>query len=445
MKKVMTIVLMAVVLGLCASGSPRLSRTLRKPKIPAVSDIVSPGDSIEEMGLWTLDTLSRQFDPISPVQYRAPVFGRYLLLDTVALPALGSDGVAVWPETTEWLADELFRQHLLARVKQRYMLANPSAVVYNEAFLPEPPDFYTPVVEPAQHKITIAHIPVSEAIKDANITYDVSRKNWIHQLNASLQFSQSYISPNWYQGGTGNLNLIANFAYNIKLNQAFHPNLLCEVDVNYRLAVNNAPTDTVHSYNISEDNLRVTGRFGFKAWRRWFYSLNVLFKTQLFNSYAQNSTVLQSAILSPGELNLGLGMTYSRTSPSGNFSIECSLSPAAWNMKTCTNRLINPVPFGIEEGHTVVNQLGINTETKMTWKIVKNISLTSRFYAFSDYNYVQGDLEATLQFDILRFLSTKLYAHLRYDSSTVPLPDTKWRYWQLKEILSLGFSYSFSS
>ena len=41
------------------------------------------------------------------------------------------------------------------------------------------------------------------------------------------------------------------------------------------------------------------------------------------------------------------------------------------------------------------------------------------------------------------FLSTKIYAHLRYDSSTPRTEGTRWHQWQLKEILSIGFAYKF--
>ena len=69
----------------------------------------------------------------------------------------------------------------------------------------------------------------------------------------------------------------------------------------------------------------------------------------------------------------------------------------------------------------------------------------SRLFVFTDYTYLQSDWENTISFDINRFLSTQLYVHVRYDSSTPRLEDSKWHTWQIKEILSLGFSYKFAT
>lgn len=54
-----------------------------------------------------------------------------------------------------------------------------------------------------------------------------------------------------------------------------------------------------------------------------------------------------------------------------------------------------------------------------------------------------GDWENTVDFSITRHLSTRIFVHLRYDKSR-PYNDT-WKYWQLKEILSFGLTYRFST
>ena len=79
--------------------------------------------------------------------------------------------------------------------------------------------------------------------------------------------------------------------------------------------------------NISEDLLQINSTFGYKAARRWYYSLNLQFKTQLFNSYPSNSDKLKSAFLSPGELNLGLGMTYNYQNDKKTFDFNATIAP----------------------------------------------------------------------------------------------------------------------
>lgn len=87
---------------------------------------------------------------------------------------------------------------------------------------------------------------------------------------------------------------------------------------------------------------------------------------------------------------------------------------------------------------------GSSTELTFRAKLAWNIEYFSRLFAFTNYEFVQGDWENTITFNFNRFLSTKVFAHLRYQSDTPKLDDTKWQKWQLKEIISIGFSYKFS-
>ena len=131
--------------------------------------------------------------------------------------------------------------------------------------------------------------------------------------------------------------------------------------------------------------------------------------------------------------------------PDKKVTFNASLAPISYNLKICANDKMDETAFGIEEGHSTVSQVGSSAECKLTWKIAHNINYTSRLFLFSNYNYIQGDWENRISFDINRFLSTNIFVHLRYDTSSVYEPESKWKYWQLKEILSFGFSYKFST
>ena len=79
----------------------------------------------------------------------------------------------------------------------------------------------------------------------------------------------------------------------------------------------------------------------------------------------------------------------------------------------------------------------------MNWKITYNILYQSRLFLFTDYSRFQGDWEHTFKFNINRYLSTNIYAHMRYDTSSVR--ERGWSKFQFKEILSFGFSYTFAN
>lgn len=298
-------------------------------------------------------------------------------------------------------------------------------------------------IDPSKSRLSVKEQNVDSISVVGNT--EIKRRNWLHSFNGSLQFSQAYISPNWYQGGNNNLNMLLNTEFNIKLNEKFHPNLLFETSVKYKLGMNSAPEDTLRNYSISEDLFQLNSKFGVRAAKRWFYSVQLQFKTQIFNGYKSNSNDLKASFLSPGELNVGLGMTYNYANKKNTFTFDASISPLSYNLKSCINSRMHETDFGITAGKKTVSDIGSSGEGKLKWQIAHNISLSSRLFVFTDYKYFQGDLENTLSFAINRFLSTQINVNMRYDSSSPRIADSKWHKFQLKEILSFGFSYSFKN
>ena len=346
-----------------------------------------------------------------------------------------------------WINRRNLLNSQVANLQSSYFFNNPAGNFYIESLLPEPPKEYHASVDPSSAKIVIEEnfINVSN-VKDAPKSVDIKPAHWLKRFAGSLQFSQAYNSPNWYQGGNNNLNAIGQINYEVKLNPAYHPNLLFENSFQYKIAVNNAPDDSIHAYSISEDLLQINSKLGIKAAKRWYYSISTQFKTQIFNNYKANTRDMTAAFLSPGELNVGLGMSYSYQNPKKTLTFDLSVAPLSYNLKTCIkDNEINVTTFGIKPGHRTVSEYGSNIEAKLFWKMAYNITYSSRLYAFSDYGYVQGDWENTFSFDINRYLSTQFYVHLRYDSQTKRVEDSRWHKWQLREVLSFGLSYKFST
>ncbi len=181
------------------------------------------------------------------------------------------------------------------------------------ATMPRPPKKFVMHLDPSTAKLTVEEFKEAplDSMKQVVPEIEPERINWLHTFDGSLHFSQAYISPNWYQGGNSNLNMIFGALYNVKLNPKFNPNVIFETTASYKLALNNAPEDSIHRYNISEDLFQINSKFGLKAARRWYYSITAQFKTQLLNSYKVNSDEMIASFLSPSELNVGVGLTYS--------------------------------------------------------------------------------------------------------------------------------------
>ncbi len=378
---------------------------------------------------------------IPDVFFMPPVFAEYRQPVRLAV----GDTVRSGNPAMRWTEDYDVVKKQMMDLQYNLFYNHPELVRYNLSMLPEAPKQYHATIDPSTHTITIVET-VTDPAKGLNLeTAPVKRRHWIRTFNASLQFSQAYVSPNWYQGGNNNLNALANIYYNVKLNQEFHPNLLFETTAQYKLGMNNAPDDSIHAYNVSEDIFQVNTTFGIKATKRWYYSFTGQFKTQVLNSYKSNTHDLRSSFLSPGELTAGVGMTYNYRTPSKNFTFDASIAPISYNLRTCISDRIDHEQFDIRPERKSVSKFGSSTELKIMWKIAYNISLASRLFAFSDYESFQADWENTLAFEINRFLTTQIYAHARYDTRTPRDPDHNWHKLQLKEIFSIGFAYKFSS
>lgn len=343
------------------------------------------------------------------------------------------------PQWSDWKTVEALRD-----VVHKDMVAHPERIEYAEWLLPRPaqlpPEDYSFRTYFKKLKLVGPTLPSSKMQE----TTKIEKIHWLHVFDGGLQFSQAYLSKNWYQGGNDYLALLVNFYWNVKLNTFFHPNLMFENTVSYKLGLSSTQNNEYHKYTISEDLFQWNMKAGFKAHKKWFYTITAQFKTQMLNSYPSDSYNRTAAFLSPGELNLGLGMTYSKQNAKKSFTFQASLAPASYNLKTCIDKQVDPTQFNIPHGKKTVSEIGSNAELTINWNITQDINLKSRFFAFTDYKYYMNDLETTLSFNINRFLSTQIYAHLRYDSSA-ELTDSRWKRWMLKEILSFGFAYHFQT
>lgn len=381
-----------------------------------------------------LPTLPRWF-------FRPAVYDHFEFPDTVRF----DDRMFSGKPELRWIEELNVVNRNMRQMRYNLFFSNPGIAKYNIAMLPEAPKFYQTVVDPTNHTIEIQEIVTGPVTQTTLVAEQVKRRHWIRNFNASLQFSQAYVSPNWYQGGNDNLNMLGQLYYNVKLNQVFHPTLLLDFTAQYKIGINSAPNDSLRNYSISDDLLQLNVTFGVKAAKRWYYSFTGQFKTQLLNSYTANTRDLRSAFLAPGEFTGGVGMTYNYANNKKTFTFDASLAPISYNLKICANRQIDETIYGIHPGGKTVSKYGSTAEFKLFWKMAQNISLRSRLFTFSDYSQIQADWENTLLFEINKFLTTQIFAHMRYDSRGVRAVGTDWKKLQLKEILSIGFAYKFSS
>ena len=292
-----------------------------------------------------------------------------------------------------WLENAYEAWDMQEDLMYQMMVDDPSLIRYAYWRLPIPPSL------PEEDHGFMGFLKRSSTgsvnVNDAVISEsEILKKHWLHVLNGSLQFSQAYVSDNWYQGGNNHVALLINFLWDVQLNTVWHPNLLLQSTLSYKLGLNSVEDDQYRKYSISQDIFQYNFKFGYKARRNWYYTITAQFKTQLLNNYKKDTETRIASVLTPGDLNFGLGMTYSKTNASKSIQFNASIAPLSYNLKTAIDPHID---------HDLLN----------------------------------------IQFS--RFFSTQLYANLRYDSSADKYAAPKWKRFMLKEILSIGLSYTFST
>lgn len=325
------------------------------------------------------------------------------------------------------------------------MMKSPRTMEYAYWLLPE-----RPTLKEDDH--SLAGYLQRQKISNVNINNTKFEKNkqekihWLHNANTSLQFSQAYISPNWYQGGNNYLSMLFGAMWSVQLNQVWHPKVLFQNTFEYKLGFNSLEDDKYHKYAISQDNFQYNMRFGYKAKQNWYYSVNSQFKTQLLRNYPRNSEKFVTAFLTPGDLNVGVGMTYNKQNKKRTIQFNASLAPISYNLRMALNDSINPGSLGIPDDKRFKHDYGSNADMNMSWRISSMINYRSRIFFFTDYRKsTYGNWENTFEFQFNKYFSTQLYANFRYDSNANLTKSPKWQHWMMKEVLSIGLSYNYST
>lgn len=336
-----------------------------------------------------------------------------------------------------WVVRAARQSMRLRAARNSFIYNRPDLVKYNLDNLPKAPKEYVIINDPTKQTVTIVEkstLPTTSSLEKKQVKV----KRWKPSFSSNIQVSQVFVSKNWYQGGNSSLNLLSDQLFTLNY---IDPNgmLLFENLVQWKFNLTTSAEDTVHSVRVSEDLFQINSKFGYKAFGKWYYSASMLFKTQLLTNYAPNSRVKEAEFFSPGELNVGLGMSYSHSySEPVKLSHTLTLSPLSYNLRFVALPEIDPTRFGIETGRAR-NEFGSSLDYTMTWDIRYNVRWMSHIYAFTNYSNVLFEWTNSLDFAFSTYFSARLYLDLRYDNSVAP--DTTLGFWQIKELLSVGFSY----
>ncbi len=287
------------------------------------------------------------------------------------------------------------------------------------------------------------------------------QKHWTKNGNASLQFTEGFVSKNWYKGGQSSFTLLAtaDYTFNYKKERFTWDNHL-----EGKLGFINSSSQ-YRTFITNNDLLKWTSKIGYEAGHNWYYTLQGIGQTQFATGWKDNGDgndpTLISKFFNPAYLNISLGMDWKKETEKINWTIY--LSPMAYNLVFVGDPMhvdskgnvkgIDGTAFGLKNAYDYnIYDFGATAKAGMVWKTCKYLTWTSQATYFSPlYNcgkyknngYTRVEWENTFDMPLNKFFSTKVYTHLRFDDSVSP--DKKgegWGYFQFTELLSFGISYN---
>ena len=383
---------------------------------------------------------------------QAPLSSAVSVIPTTQTPELSIDLASSLVSKSNPIATALHGEELQLPLLQQYYERSLQSV--NQLKLAYPTLISRQEGDLLAHRIDITTIGSSKPIVAAAVDtpfagvdasdqlhgVSLGRKYWFPGLESNIQFSQTYISPNWHKGGNSALALHSKQLLRLSYEKD-KVNWLNELE--WRLGLNAEIRDSLQGYNVSDDLLRLRSNLGIKAFKGWYYSLDVEARTQAFEQRSEDKTIVYSAFASPLTLTAGLGMKWvvdnkSKTHYGRRFRLDLNIAPLAYDFKWSARKDIDMTRHGFEEGKNIYSAIGSMLRANMIWDFTDTFAWESRLYYNTSYKRVETEFENSLVFAFSRYISTRINVLLRYDDAVPITPENKSRL-QIYEMLTIGF------
>lgn len=283
---------------------------------------------------------------------------------------------------------------------------------------------------------------VKEVYDDVDLELEVIKPNfWSTSATFSLDFSQNYISENWYKGGNNNGTMLAKLL--IQANYNDQNKIQWDNKLDMRLGFVTTTSDSCHTFLTNNDKLNLYSKLGVKATKSWYYTLSFEANTQFMPGYKTNDKKTYSDFISPLNVYLSLGMDYKPTLKNSN-TLSVALLPLSYKFRYIGTDDENVHSVYSMVGTSFEQSFGSKVEINTQVKVLDNVTWKSRFYYYTSYEYAEAELENSLTFSFNKYISSELYTLWRFDDSrSRAYYDDNLGYFQFKEYLTLGISFSF--
>lgn len=260
---------------------------------------------------------------------------------------------------------------------------------------------------------------------------------WKFSGRTSLTFTQNFISDNWYQGGESNYAMLATIDLDLNYDDQDRITWTNHFDLDLGFATSQA--DTVHSFRTNTDKLRLESTFGYKLIKNLDVAAKLKVESQMLPNYPINTQDFISNCLAPLDANASVGLNYKPDL--GKFKLEIYLAPlSAYNFRYVHYKEL-AARYGIEESKRFKQDFGTQlVVTIPTYQLTSFLDLYSRLEYYTDYKRSFFQWETKFNVALSKYFTASLMLNTRFDDSVIK--DENWKYWQLKELFTLGVAYA---
>jgi len=285
------------------------------------------------------------------------------------------------------------------------------------------------------------------SLKDVGKIYQVETP-WMIGGNGHLGFSQTYLA-NWEKGGQSaiaSLLVLKGFANYKRADGMFKWDNYGELRNGWI-----RPGGKEEELQKNDDKFEITSRFGVSAYKKWYYTSEFTFNTQLFNGYAyprDEFPIPISGFLAPSRTFFKVGMEYK---PSKDFSLM--LSPfTIKNVFVRDTAKYDQTKFGIDADKNSFWEPGLNADIYFKESFNKNLIYETKYKMFINYKapFQKFDInwENNISIKLNEFIDVRFLLNLVYDDDVkFPVYDKnevkigEKAKLQVKEYFSIGFTY----
>jgi len=202
----------------------------------------------------------------------------------------------------------------------------------------------------------------------------------------------------------------------------------------------------------NEDKINITSNYGYRAFKKFYYSAQLEFKSQFGPIYEYNGNVktrLASRFMAPATLTVGAGLEYK---PNEHNSI--TVSPLTSKNTFVVSDSVSHSRYNVEDDRYVRSETGLYLKWVYKNKFWKNIEVNSVAEFFSNYFHkpqnVDVDWNLELVFPINYNVRATITTEMIYDDDQeIPVKDDEGKQigttkgLQFKELLKLGIIFRF--